>query len=126
MKNIRTPLVAAALFAALSVGACSPGAANPSLTPPTGAVVITGNQNQFAPASLTASAGQPFQIWFSNLENVPHNVHVKDAAGATVAGPGEIFNGPAARTLDVPALNAAAYRVFCDVHPEMTAELVAN
>ena len=88
--------------------------------------MIAGNVNQFAPTSITAPADEPFQIWFTNLENVPHNVHVKDAAGATMGAAGEIFNGPGARALDVPALTAATYRVVCDVHPDMTAELVAN
>jgi plastocyanin len=88
--------------------------------------VVTANLNVFAPTSVTAPAGQAFQIWFNNLENVPHNVRVVDGAGATMGEAGEIFNGPAARIQDVPALSPATYRLLCDVHPEMTAQLVAQ
>jgi plastocyanin len=125
VKNLTIKLVPAALLAAALAAACS-APANPSASAPAGAVVITANANVFAPASVTAPAGQAFQIWFNNLENVPHNVRVVDAAGTTMGEPGEIFNGPAARTQDVPALTAATYRLLCDVHPEMTAQLVAE
>lgn len=118
-------MLAVALATAVLAGACASGPPTPSGTPPAGAVVISANFSQFAPTSVSAPAGEAFQIWFNNQENVPHNVHVLDAAGTSIKQ-GEIFNGPAARTLDVPALSAATYRLVCDVHPNMTAELVAG
>lgn len=125
MKNLRAFPLAAVLAAALFVGACASAPAGPTATAPAGAVAVSANLSRFAPQSVTAPAGTAFQIWFNNLENVPHNVHVLDATGTSIAR-GEIFNGPAAQILDVPALNAATYRLVCDVHPDMTGSLVAN
>lgn len=39
---------------------------------------------------------------------------------------GKLFEGPASRVFDVPALEADAYKVVCTVHPNMTAELVTG
>ena len=75
---------------------------------------------------LQAPAGEVFTIWFENKENVPHNVKVVDSAGALQGQAGEIFNGPAAQPLAVPALAAGTYSILCDVHPEMRSELVAQ
>ena len=74
---------------------------------------------------MSAPASAPFTIWFENRETVPHNVNVIDAAGASLAK-GEIFSGPAARALEVPALVAGNYRLICDVHPDMSAQRIAE
>jgi plastocyanin len=80
----------------------------------------------FNPTSLTAPADQPFQILFKNNDqDIPHNVEIKDPAGAVVFN-GEIFNGIAERTYDIPPLAPASYPFICSVHPNMTGTLTAG
>jgi plastocyanin len=79
-------------------------------------------------SSLTAPAGQPFQIDFKNNDaGVPHNVaiHQGSATGAEVFK-GEIFPGVAQKTYAVPALEAGAYAFVCSVHPNMTGTLTVQ
>jgi plastocyanin len=94
-------------------------------TPPPGAVVITVQGNAFITQHVTTPADEAFTLFFENHDNEPHNVRIWDAAGTSVAVT-EIFSGPAARTIDVVALATGTYRLTCDVHPEMTAELVVQ
>ena len=95
--------------------------------PPAGPVVAVSALNiQFEQTALTAPADVPFKIEFENKDaGIPHNVEIKDAAGASVFT-GEIFNGVEKRTYDVPALAAGAYPFLCTVHPAMTGTLTAN
>jgi cytochrome c oxidase subunit 2 len=82
----------------------------------------------FEQASLSASAGVPFRIEFENKDAaVPHNVaiHRGTPTGEEVFK-GEIFNGPAKRTYDVPALEAGVYAFSCTVHPTMTGTLTVE
>lgn len=74
----------------------------------------------FDPTELSAPADTAFQIEFANNDpSIPHNVAIKDPAGAEVFN-GEIFNGVETRTYDVPPLAAGAYQFVCSVHPNMT------
>jgi plastocyanin len=102
----------------------SPGA-SPSGSP--GAAVEIAAQNiAFTTPEVTAPADQPFQILFRNQDpSIPHNVEIKDAAGASVFQ-GEVFNGVDERTYDVPALAAGQYPFICTVHPNMTGTLTAG
>ena len=80
----------------------------------------------FKTTAVTAPADQPFQILFKNNDpQIPHNVEVKDQAGASKFQ-GETFNGVDERTYDVPALPAGAYTFVCTVHPNMTGTLTAG
>jgi cytochrome c oxidase subunit 2 len=80
----------------------------------------------FDQTALTVPADAPFQIDFDNQDaSIPHNVEIKDGAGATVFN-GEIFPGVAKMTYDVPALPAGSYTFLCTVHPNMTGTLTAN
>jgi plastocyanin len=116
-------LFAITMFASLVGCASSPPAPMP--TPPPGAVVVAADNVAFATASVSAPAGTPFTVFFENRESEPHNVRVWDAANATL-GATEIVGGPAARTLDVVALVPGTYRLTCDIHPEMTAQLLVE
>ena len=60
--------------------------------------------------AVTAPAGAPFQIVFDNKDTgVPHNVAIhKDSPTGQEVFKGDIFNGPARKTYDVPALTAAS------------------
>ena len=119
-------LIATAFLAAALAGACQ-GAdtAAPSPAPiPDGAVHVVADGMAFTTPTATAPAGRPFVLAFENREGPPHNVHLRDASGATVFQ-GEVFTGPALRLHDMPALAAAAYGFICDVHPDMTGQLLA-
>ena len=94
-------------------------------SPPPGAVMVSANQQQFEQAVVSVPAGSAFTIWFENREAVPHNVNVHDGGGASVAK-GDIFTGPAARPLEVPTLTPGNYRLICDVHPDMSAQVIAQ
>jgi len=68
-------------------------------------VVVSAYNTAFEQQSVTAPSGVEFTIWFENRENVLHNVHVFSAPGASIAQ-GELFTGPGAQPLSVPALAA--------------------
>lgn len=73
----------------------------------------------FDPTTLEATANTAFTIHFDNQDSQPHNVELKDAAGAAVAlgGDTQFFTGPGTRDYQVPALAAGDYTYFCVVHP---------
>jgi len=121
----RAPLLlaAAGLLAAAVVG-CG-GAPAPMATPPPGAVVITAQGTAFVSGPYTAPADAAFTLFFVNKDNEPHNARIWNATGASVY-PGEIIQGPAAKAEEVPALAAGTYRLTCDIHPGMTAELTVR
>lgn len=120
-------LIATAFLAAALAGACqgADAAAPPPPPIPDGAVHVVADAMAFTTPTVTAPAGRPFVLAFENREGPPHNVHIRDASGAT-AFQGEVFTGPALRLHDVPALAAATYGFICDVHPDMTGQLVAT
>jgi len=112
-----------ALIAAAGLAGCSSAAAE---TRPDGSVYVSAKDVAFVQASVEAPAGAAFQLYFENLDNVPHNVNVTGITGGSIAQ-GEVFTGPSGHTLDVPALPAGHYMLLCDVHPDsMRAELVAR
>lgn len=93
-----------------------------------GAVAIAATGIAFEQAEVSAPAGEPFQIAFTNNDaGTPHNVaiHKGDASGEVVFK-GEIFSGVETRTYDVPALEAGAYAFVCTVHPTMVGTLTAE
>ena len=135
-------------FAAGSLGACAsanPGwtyqpapsiTAAPSAEPSTepsasadaGGLAITAAALAFEPTEVTAPAGEPFQIAFTNNDaGTPHNVAVhRDSATGEELFQGEIFPGVETRTYDVPALDAGMYTFICTVHPTMVGTLTAE
>lgn len=115
-------LAAAALVA---LAGCSSAPPAPIPSPPPGAVAITAEHTAFVERQLEAPAGAPFTLYFANHDNEAHNVRILDAANMNLAAT-EIFTGPGARTVDVPALAPGTYRLMCDIHSEMAAELLVE
>jgi plastocyanin len=106
-----------------SAAASEPATESPSAT--SGGVSISASGVTFEQASVSAPAGQAFQITFDNKDaGIPHNVaiHVDNASGAEVFK-GDIVTGPATTTYAVPALDAGTYVFVCTVHPNMTGTL---
>jgi plastocyanin len=115
-----------AVPSATAAPAAPSGSAAPTASGAATVVQVAALNIAFDPTELSVPAGTPFQIEFANNDaSIPHNVEIKDAAGATVFN-GEIFNGVETRTYDVPALAAATYQFICSVHPNMVGALTAQ
>jgi cytochrome c oxidase subunit 2 len=105
--------------------------ATPAPPPSGGAgetVKVTAEGVKYVETAISAKAGDPFRIEFENKDaGTPHNVaiHQGSATGAEVYK-GEIFNGVATKTYDVPPLDAGAYAFVCTVHPTMTGTLTVQ
>jgi plastocyanin len=116
--------------AAPSAGASSAPAGSPAASgAATGTVLeLTASGIAFDKTDLTAPAGVPFQIKFTNNDaGIPHNVAIhKDSPTGAVVFEGEIFSGTDSRTYDVPALPAGTYGFACTVHPNMTGTLTVK
>ena len=108
-------------------GPASAPPSTPSSSAATGAVLHISAQNiAFDTNHLEAPAGQAFVLDFDNNDpGIPHNVEIKDANG-TSKFKGQIVNGPATISYQVPALAAGSYMFVCDVHPNMTGTLTAK
>jgi plastocyanin len=78
--------------------------------------------------NLTAPAGVPFQIAFTNNDaGIPHNVSIHQGSPTgTEVFKGAIFTGVATQTYDVPALPAGTYSFVCSVHPNMVGTLTVK
>jgi plastocyanin/mono/diheme cytochrome c family protein len=105
----------------------SPAASAGASQAPSGTTLQLSAQNiAYDKTELEAPADTAFQIEFANNDaGVPHNVAIKDASGTEVFK-GEIFNGVATKTYDVPALAAGTYTFVCTVHPNMTGTLTVK
>jgi plastocyanin len=94
-------------------------------TAPPDAVVIVAQGTAFTTRNVAAPAGVEFTLFFENRDNELHNVHISDATGVDVFH-GETFTGPEAKVESVPALAAGTYSFKCDIHPDMTGQLVSQ
>lgn len=121
-----TPAPSVVEIAPPSAGAS--GGADASGEPGSGDVTISALNVAFEQTSVTAPAGEGFQIAFDNKDaGVPHNVAIhRDSATGAEVFKGELITGPATATYDVPALDAGTYTFVCTVHPNMTGNLTAE
>lgn len=73
---------------------------------------------------IEVATGQAATVTFNNNDtDIPHNFHIR--AGAVDAKT-EIRPGPDTQALEFTIDEAGSYTFICDVHPEMTGELVAS
>lgn len=104
------------------------GAPPPPSGQPGGTVLeISADQVAFDVDSLTAPAGEPFQIHLTNLEGLIHNVSIYlDEEEIFIGDP---ITGPDAEiTYEIPALEPGTYTFICDFHPvaDMTGTLIVE
>ena len=117
-----TPAPSAASPAGSAGASGAPGGATGTL------LEITASGIAYDTAELTAPAGVPFQVKFTNNDaGIPHNVSIhRDSPTGAEVFKGEIFSGVDSRTYDVPALPAGTYGFVCTVHPTMVGTLTVK
>ena len=96
-------------------------------------VTIVAQNTQFVQRSLTANAGATFAVTLDNKDAaIQHNVaFYTNRSASTLLVPGqsqgEIFAGPAAKTLTFTPPRAGSFFFRCDVHPDtMTGTLTVR
>lgn len=73
---------------------------------------------------IEVAVGQAVTVTFNNNDTgIPHNLHV-EAGG--VDAKTDIAPGPDTQTLEFTIDEAGSYTFICDVHPQMTGDLVAS
>jgi plastocyanin len=82
----------------------------------------------FDRSELVVPAGRPFELTFNNNdEGVPHNVAIADSEAQTTAiFTGDIIDGVASITYQVPAVEEGSYYFLCSVHPNMNGTVSAQ
>ena len=111
-------LLALVLFTA----ACTSGGSVSTVPVPSGALVLKAANIKFSPAHLSAGAGQSFELYFDDADDVQHNVVVLGGDGTRLFV-AQILQAHTQRVYHVPALSAGTYKLICDIHSDMTAEL---
>ena len=98
------------------------GSGGPGPSGPTADVQIHAKGVAFVETAITAPAGKPFTIAFTNEDQgTPHNVALHEGSPTgKEAFKGEIFPGVATKVYDVTPLPAGTYAFVCTVHPSMT------
>jgi hypothetical protein len=81
----------------------------------------------FETSLLIVPADRPFDLVFHNNQaGVPHNVDIGDSASApTTYLNGEVINGVASITYNVPAMPVGTYYFQCEVHLNMNGTVQA-
>jgi plastocyanin len=125
----RVLLVAVITAAIVALTACSStSGGRPSESPiDPDAVVIVAKDLRFTTSTVSVPANEPFQIVFDNQETAPHNVAIyRDSTAADQIMGSDPFSGPAKVTYDVQALASGTYFFRCDLHPDMSGELIVR
>jgi plastocyanin len=122
------------LFAVAVIAVACSGGSGPTTAPvesapagspaADGSTVVVAKDLAFVTTSITAPAGEAFQVTLDNQESAPHNFAIKDASGATIYK-GEIVTSTKVAN-NVPAMAAGTYQFFCEVHPNMTGTLTVQ
>jgi len=100
----------------------------PAPSVPAGGEVLklAATKTAFDLKDLSATAGQPFTIAFTNNDTIQHNVAIYQ--GDTLFYRGAFFTGPGTTQYAVNALPAGEYTFICDIHPipAMTGKLTVK
>ena len=92
-----------------------------------GIAELSADDLEFDAATITAPAGQPFTVLFTNLDSVPHNFSVYIEEGGDVIAEGEIIDEGETDEVEIEGLSAGEYFFVCDLHAgEMTGTLVVE
>jgi plastocyanin len=87
--------------------------------PGAGGITLTASGIKFDQKAFTAPADKAFKITLDNKDaGTNHDIDILDASGAKVFDMKD-FTGPAAKTVDVPALKAGTYKFECSIHPAL-------
>lgn len=114
------------LIGSATLAACS-GSSEPlpSVSPPAGAVTVRTVKSEsldaalrFEPFSVSAAAGEAFELAYVNTDGFPHNVVIASDDGS-VAFSTDIHSTRGQQLYPVPPLAAGTYQLKCDVHPDM-------
>jgi len=124
-SDVAAPAASTAPGAGGATGGGTASAAPSGAPLPAADAVLTAQNVTFDPTALTAPAAKPFTIAFDNRDTLPHDMVIKDAAGATVFH-GELVTGPKVVVYDVPAIPAGSYTFVCSVHSNMTGTLTTK
>ncbi len=106
----------------------TPATAGPSqVVVPAVPQIAANDAISFDTRTLIVPAARPFELVFNNNdEAVPHNVEIADSsARATKYLEGEIINGVASITYQVPELAVGSYYFLCAIHPNMNGTVQA-
>ncbi len=97
----------------------------PSVSPPAGAVTVRTVKSEsldaalrFEPFSVSAAAGEAFELAYVNTDGFPHNVVIASDDGS-VAFSTDIHSTRGQELYSVPPLAAGTYQLKCDIHPDM-------
>ena len=92
-----------------------------------GIAELSADNLEFDAGTITAPAGQPFTVAFTNLDSMPHNFSVYVEEGGDLIAEGEIINGGETDEIEVDGLSAGEYFFVCDLHSgEMKGTLVVE
>jgi plastocyanin len=91
-----------------------------------GNVDITAADLAFDATTIVAPAGEAFTITLVNNDTAPHNIAIYVEEGGDPIVQGDVFDGGAEVTVEVPALDAGEYFFVCDLHPDMNGTVVVE
>ena len=118
-RTIGLALICLFAIAALTAGCSGGGVASSATPPPDVEASIDAKDSRFTSAQLTVPGGVDFQLFFRNLDGLPHNVAIyRDSTASEKLFVGEAITN-ATVTYVVPAMPAGAYFFRCDLHPDM-------
>jgi plastocyanin len=133
VKRIITAV--APLILGIGIAACSNASAGqPSAAGSTGPLssgapdgtTVSASNLAFQQSSVSVRADEAFSLHFVNRDQAPHNIAIYTDAGAgTKVFAGDIIQG-GDTVYQVPGLKAGTYFFRCDVHPDMTGQIVAR
>jgi plastocyanin len=126
VKTTRLLLAGVALAAVLAACGTASGDPGPGVPPADADVTITAKDMKFDSGSVTVPAGEPFTIFFRNQEGMPHNVAIyTDSSKSSKLFAGDLVSNTDV-VYEVPALEPGTYFFDCELHPNMTGEMVAE